>query len=623
MARMSLAPELRTGARGCSASSIFGKGKLSYLSHSPNSHTSTAPSRVDLLVGVAIVVFGLFTFFTCSRVEIVSNDSAQYIGLAKSLADYGSYEFNFRPHTRFPPGMPLILALVQSLGSPGYFSCILTEISFSVLSLAVVFLFLRGLGHVYVGAVAVLLLASSAEFYQRAAMTVGSDFSFLFFSFASLIYARQIETSQCSRKWVLHSVTFLVLVVWTVMIRPNGLALVVALVVWVASRSARRSLTETQLWTAMPAILGGTTFYGMWAWWVSLNVAATWPGEFMNSYWAQLMLKDVHRPEMGVATASDFALRIANNAAFMGAQFAALVTHWPWIDPRVYAPAVAISLFLGLVGFLCSLRDEARVMDLYFAAYSAMLLLWPFQEGPRYLFPVFPMALLYVWQGIRWCGEQAKARPSGFRIAIAAGAGLMALASTAGSLRLLPKIGVQSVLASLCWITLLLLASTGKLWRCWTGHKFTPWVVKYAAVSALGSVVIGGVIQEGAFAKRLDGQDPSGFLHGPLTEVTKVLKPHLQIGDSVMAAHEAAVHYLTGFRCVEFPVISDAAVIKETMESHNARYLIVNLDEGRHPYFLPTQKERYLNLLQAFPGLGIVIHRQENYVVVEIASPSS
>lgn len=90
-----------------------------------------------------------------------------------------------------------------------------------------------------------------------------------------------------------------------------------------------------------------------------------------------------------------------------------------------------------------------------------------------------------------------------------------------------------------------------------------------------------------------------------------------------MAAHEATVHYLTGYRCIEFPVVRDAKIIKDTMDRYNVRYLVVNLDEGNHPYFVPTQKERYLNLLQAFPDLGSVIYQQKNYIIFRIGFPSS
>jgi len=581
-------------------------------------------STIDAIIGAVILFFGLFVFLTFSRIEIVSNDSAQYVGLAKALVARGGYEFNFRPHTRFSPGMPIILALVQGLTSAGYPSYILTDIAFAILALVAAYLLLREVGHAYIGCVAVLLLASSPDFYQRAVMTVGADFPFLFFSLVSLICVHRVEASRSSENWIFRSIALFIFVVGTVMIRAVGVSLLLSLLIWIVLERIRRtSTTKVRVWSAVPAVLGGSFFYGMWTWWVSLNSAPTWPGEFMHSYRAQLILKDVHRPELGFATAADFASRIATNSISLGAHFAELLTHSPWIEQKVYSPIVAISVFLVLAGFVRSARTRVGMMELYFVSYGAIFLLWPFQEGPRYLFPLFPIALLYAWRGGLWCVEHTRQNSSEFRISIAIGAGFLFLASAVANIRLLPNMGVQGVFASFFWLSSCLLFSAANSWRRCIQQKLNFQSVQPVAISLLVIIVVSGVFQEGALATKLRRQDPSVFLHWPLMEVSRALQPHLQMGDSIMAAHEATVHYITGFRCIEFPVIRDAAVIKEIMEQYNVRYLIVNLDEGSHPYFVPAQKERYLNLLQAFPDLGSVIYQQESYIIVKIGSSSS
>ena len=584
----------------------------------------TSLSKVDAIVGVIILFFGLFVFLTFSRIEFVSNDSAQYVGLAKALVSKGGYEFNFRPHTRFSPGMPIILALVQLLTSASYPCYILADISFAILALVAIYLLLREAGHAYIGCVAVILLASLPYFYQRAVMTVGSDFSYLFFSLGSLICAHRIETTRGSENWILRSVALLIFVVGAVMIRAVGVSLLLALLIWVVVEGIRRtSTTKIQLWSVVPAILGGFFSYGIWTWWVSLNSAPTWPGEFMHSYRAQLILKDVQRPELGLATWVDFASRIVTNSTFLCATFADMLAHLPWIEQKVYSSIVVVSGFLVLVGFIKSVRERVGVMDLYFAAYSGILLLWPFQEGPRYLFPIFPMALLYTWRGIQRCSELLSQNSFGFRISIAIGAGFLFIVSAVANIRSAPSVGVQSVFASFFWMSLCLLFSTMNLWRGWFQQRFHFRTVQQIAVSILVIIVVSGVFEEGAFAKKLRRQDPSVYLHWPLMEVSWALQPYLQMGDSIMAEQDDTVHYLTGFRCIEFPVVRDAAVIKETMVRYNVRYLIVNLDEGRYPYFLPTQKERYLILLQAFPDLGSVIYQQKNYIIFKIGSSLS
>jgi hypothetical protein len=197
------------------------------------------------MAGAVILLFGLFVFLTFCRHEIVSNDSAQYVGLAQALASHGSYEFNFRPHTRFLPGMPIILALVQSLTSASYPCYILTDISFAILGLVAAYFYLRERGHAYIACIAILLLASSFDFYQRAVMTVGADFSFLFFSLVSLICVHRIETTSSSENWVLRAIVFLIFVVETVLIRGVGVSLFVSLLIWVVLESTKKTLGST------------------------------------------------------------------------------------------------------------------------------------------------------------------------------------------------------------------------------------------------------------------------------------------------------------------------------------------------------------------------------------------
>ena len=50
------------------------------------------------------------------RVEIYHPDSSTYVVLAENLARGGGYVFDGRPHTRFPPGLPMLLAAWSSAG---------------------------------------------------------------------------------------------------------------------------------------------------------------------------------------------------------------------------------------------------------------------------------------------------------------------------------------------------------------------------------------------------------------------------------------------------------------------------------------------------------------------------
>ena len=189
-------------------------------------------TRTDLLAYAVAVGIGAFLLAT-PLIGNLTGDSVRYMGLADAIREGRGYEFNFRPHTRFPPGTAMILAATRGVIGDGYASDIATMAIFAGLSLVAGYALLKTLGHPELGLVAILLVAASADFYARGTQHVASDFPFFFFCLAALTVAERVASGAHARLALPRSLLLALLVVATLMVRGTGLALLGALGLWI------------------------------------------------------------------------------------------------------------------------------------------------------------------------------------------------------------------------------------------------------------------------------------------------------------------------------------------------------------------------------------------------------
>src|SRR5688572_17039630 len=68
------------------------------------------PRAAELLVLLAILVAaGILYWTTARRTYFYDSDASTYLELARSLASGAGYVFDGEAHTKFPPGVPLLL----------------------------------------------------------------------------------------------------------------------------------------------------------------------------------------------------------------------------------------------------------------------------------------------------------------------------------------------------------------------------------------------------------------------------------------------------------------------------------------------------------------------------------
>src|ERR1700693_3529304 len=98
----------------------------------------------DVVIVSVLLALGVFQVATVQRVESYGSDSSMYILLAHNILRTGHYEFNFKPHTVYPPGFPLLLTAVSMLtGREGYDIFIFFMPIFSTLALITSYFVLR------------------------------------------------------------------------------------------------------------------------------------------------------------------------------------------------------------------------------------------------------------------------------------------------------------------------------------------------------------------------------------------------------------------------------------------------------------------------------------------------
>ncbi|MBZ5700351.1 MAG: glycosyltransferase family 39 protein [Acidobacteriia bacterium] len=603
---------------------------------SPELLKSIAPADVAVLL--ALLVFGLMLLGFYLRVESFQEDSSYYMGLADSLIAKGRFEFDFKPHTQHPPGFPMILALVSLVFGGTYPVFAHTAAICGSLALFLAYFLLRRKDGRMVAAAACLLLGSSPFFFEFGTQSFLSELPFFLTTMLALLLASRFQTL---KNWPARTLSWLLLVfcvLLSLLIRSAGLALLGGIGLWLAySLIADRREARLRLKTFAPVLILGLGLQMLWAGWVKKVEVQDWPGQYMNTYANQMRMKNPRYPEQGIASPGDILHRAAENLALHGAHFSELLTRANWIAPLWYSPAVLLPIILlGLGCGVSVFRDRGDFLAWYFLCYVGIFLFWPFDPGPRAILPVFPLAFLYFWRGAAWFAKMASQRPraafgSGFLFSIILCAFSWFWIRSHGS-----AIGSQAKLSLVFW--LLLAAACGLfLWprsgalleriraSAWSSRPMVSVWGEPLTVPLLGGlagllalVALGLFLQLGMGMANLS-PDPSKFLHYPSVDAAQWIARNALPTDVVMAGQEAIVHRISGRRVILFPVSSNSQMIMDVLRNRDVRYLIVLQDTNKHPFFFPTEDQRWRSLSAAYPEAFGLVRHGPGYEIYQVA----
>ncbi len=378
------------------------------------------------------------------------------------------------------------------------------------------------------------------------------------------------------RSRVLWATMTALLTVAAVMVEARGVALLGALLGWMAASfvTDRRGAVE-RLKTFLPSLILGAAVQG---WWMSrAPLSSDWPlPGYPASYVSQLMLKRGNFPELGLASPVDVLMRMERNLRAGAAALSELLVHH-WINPSWYSPVILGMIPLVFLGIGPSLwRRGHRLMDWYFLGTAGIFLLWSWPYEPRFFLPGAAFAGVYAWRGVRTVQRISTRAPrltavAGLAVALPLAAlavpwavGLRGGAGLAG--------GVQAVLSLLGWLAL----GTVSARMLWQGApvRFPRPAVAELGPALLAFLMVVGVSQEigeGWHNTHLSSDE----LGPPDVNGAKWINAHTPRDAVVLASHNYIVNYYAQRRTYWFPPISRPDALLDGIRQRGVSYVLV------------------------------------------------
>jgi hypothetical protein len=582
---------------------------------------------IDLCLVLAVCLIALLQILTVQRIESFGADSSIYMTLARNLRTLGRYEFNYLPHTVYPPGFPLLLALISALtGNAGYDAFIRWMPVFGGLGIITFYFVLRHVFSSPVSAASCILLATSAPYYQLATRTVNSDVVYLLMSAAALLCLLSLERPLSALTPVRHGLSILCCL-WTtyaVLTRSVGIALCMAFATWVLFHIViRHGPINSAARTAIAAAIFGFLASFIWLGWAHQAKVKVYASQQMESYESVFMAADPHRPDLGKVTIGGLIQRAVRNIPVHAAHIATIAFRIPYVFPAWFSPVAVIVLALLCVGCIQRLQSSTgTLLAWYFIFYYSAYVLWPFDEGPRFMIPVAPVAIALMWEGARYSFSILRKKPA---TVLAASAGIsMCAAAVAWAAK--DTRSMQAMVGMVLWPAAAMASCLLFFWaRRDEGRRFQNLLDsgissagKYISICALLSVLLlmaAGVWQSTAYAYRNLAPDPRTFRHYPSVSASAWLNQASP--GTVMAEQSAVVHRLTGRRVAPFPATHRPEVIAGVLLRERVRYLLV-CDPLDHEYYYPSQTDRMRLLAASYPDAFHLAHQGSGYRLFEV-----
>lgn len=339
-------------------------------------------------LALLIVVLGsvaVFNFKTIREGQEWSDDVGQYLQHAKNLATHSPYAatlFVFRkgvwaPGPRvYPPLFPAILSVIYRWRGLDLHLMQAFVVVSLLIGLATIFYAFRS-DHPFEERLAVIALVGFNPILWRFKDTIMPDIPFIFLLYASL-YAIEKGLSDGPAKrceWLDAALTGLLMYL-AYATKLLAIALIPLPILWCAVRRRRVTLKP-------------------------ILMSAVCAGLALSQF---LVTRDV-RNEFDILNLA----RIQGHYSFrMYARFyaGALCSFFNDGSSRVlrwcvFAPILA----LALIGGARQLRRTARSWEIFAVFNLVLILIWE-QVEVRYLFPIFPLFLFYVFSGLRWFSER-------------------------------------------------------------------------------------------------------------------------------------------------------------------------------------------------------------------------
>jgi len=384
-------------------------------------------------VALALIValIGLALFSGARNVWTIDPDAAAYVGLSRSLLDDGTYALQGSAHTKYPPGLPWLLAgLAAFFGTEAYAVFHLTLVACLLAVVVLSACIVRRLG--YPPAVALAVAAAvglSQTFFDLTLVYLRTEVLFTALSLAALaLLWRAVSPSTVpagapsanpGRGRLGVAAAAAVFAAGAVATRLAGITLAAAVLPWLWRARGRAPGT---VWRVLPLALACLLVLVAWQW-RSAGIAARTASD--ADYGRELSaseprdLTKVVRVDNPPLDAAGLVRRATTNLDVFARACAVLLTN---VDRAGARRPVGLALMavvlLGLVRMCRSPRASTlrRSAALYVLGTLALYLVWPFNQQQRFYVPLLPLLLLAAGEGLVFLLDLARAawtRPAG------------------------------------------------------------------------------------------------------------------------------------------------------------------------------------------------------------------
>lgn len=593
-------------------------------------------AAADLAVYAIILIFGGMEFFYYFQPPNLLND-AIYLEIARSLLEKGVYQFDFRPETLFPPGFPVLVALVCRF--TGYSQAALYHLMAisTTLGLAAAYELLRRLEGRAMAAACCLLLASCPSLFGFSTQLIFSDMPYFFASMLVLLLALKLQRAEGLGARMAWMAGFAAALASAVMIRSVGVTLLMGLAAWMAvSFFWSLDLGRRRVALFLAPLLLASGLQLLWSSWAGQRKTAEWPlAGYPQSYLSQLSVKNGNYPELGAATWRDIPARVRDNLDTRASKLVIMMSRLPWVNPHWSSPAVFGVLALILIGLASSLWQQGgQLHDWYFAGYELLYALWPWNFEARFLLPVVPLACLYFWRGGKQAIGLLARRPRLAGACLAALGPLLAFDSLQWffeekALQLTARfwfIGrktAQPFASTGFWILMTLVglalvfdagaALSGWLARLRAAAETRP--VRVAALLALAGVVAAGAVLQMDIARRNVAPEVTKSPYYPDIEAARWIRSNLPPETVVMARKQDLVFHYSQHRVVWSPPLTNPQVLLEGIRKYHVAALVV---VDREDYWQPDDATVFQSLERAAGPILRLLHSGPHYRVFAI-----
>lgn len=353
------------------------------------------------MAAALLLVGGLLALAQITPFLSDAGDDAEFLILAKALVMGQGYvwanDWDASPHTKYPPGYPLLLASLvrltrtaESLPDTVVPAKILSTLLFVGL-LALLYVFARRRYPAPLPLLGVALVAVNPYVLEYAAEVL-SEIPYAVVSMAALVWFDRLGSHKQPRGHALSVVVSSLLLAAAYYTRAVGISLVGAAV----------AAAVVQLWRARgwrgPArtlLLSALLAAALIAVWEIRNIVLLRE----SVYAGQLVQRDPSGQEGGTVAAAELPQRALRNAA----TYLSRPVSGP-LGPALVMVSIALVSLAGLGLGRQVRRSGWRVAELYVLIYAGVLLFWNWTGG-RFLVPLVPLLSLYVLLGLQAVGS--------------------------------------------------------------------------------------------------------------------------------------------------------------------------------------------------------------------------